>query len=75
MKPRARGGGPAAILCMTVSSAAFAQQFDPQTLKRLGISPEAAAYFSKTARFLPGVSRCAGGQRHGPGHDGRALQR
>ena len=42
---------------MTVSSAAFAQQFDPQTLKRLGISPEAAAYFSKTARFLPGVSR------------------
>ena len=58
MKPRAHAAaGLAAILCMTVSSAAFAQQFDPQTLKRLGISPEAAAYFSKTARFLPGVSR------------------
>lgn len=42
---------------MTVPAAAFAQQFDPQTLKRLGISPEAAAYFSKAARFLPGMAR------------------
>ena len=52
---------------MTVSSAAFAQQFDPQTLKRLGISPEAAAYFSKTARFRPASAGAPGGQRHGPG--------
>lgn len=47
----------AALVCMTASATAFAQQFDPQTLKRLGISPDAAAYFSKTSRFLPGVSR------------------
>lgn len=47
----------AACICMALPAAAFAQQFDPQTLQRLGISPEAAAYFSKTARFLPGTSR------------------
>ncbi|MPT25699.1 MAG: hypothetical protein E2602_02055 [Achromobacter sp.] len=49
--------GLAVLLSMMVSPAAFAQQFDPQTLRRLGISPETAAYFSKTARFLPGVTR------------------
>lgn len=49
--------GVAACIGMTVPAAAFAQQFDPQTLKRLGISPEAAAYFSKAARFLPGMAR------------------
>ncbi|RBL80610.1 hypothetical protein DDE05_50070 [Streptomyces cavourensis] len=49
--------GLAALVCMAAPATAFAQQFDPQTLKRLGISPEAAAYFSKTSRFLPGVSR------------------
>ncbi|MEB6664665.1 fimbria/pilus outer membrane usher protein [Achromobacter ruhlandii] len=49
--------GLAACICMALPAAAFAQQFDPQTLQRLGISPEAAAYFSKTARFLPGTSR------------------
>lgn len=49
--------GVAACIGMTVPGAAFAQQFDPQTLKRLGISPEAAAYFSKAARFLPGMAR------------------
>lgn len=49
--------GLAALVCMTAPATAFAQQFDPQTLKRLGISPDAAAYFSKTARFLPGTSR------------------
>lgn len=49
--------GLAACICWAVPAAAFAQQFDPQTLQRLGISPEAAAYFSKTARFLPGISR------------------
>ncbi|PCE27071.1 hypothetical protein BWP39_09805 [Paraburkholderia acidicola] len=48
--------GLAALVCMTAPATAFAQQFDTQTLKRLGISAEAAAYFSKTARFLPGTS-------------------
>ncbi|MBB1627544.1 fimbria/pilus outer membrane usher protein [Achromobacter sp. UMC71] len=49
--------GLAALIGMTACATAFAQQFDPQALKRLGISPEAAAYFSKTSRFLPGTSR------------------
>lgn len=55
--PAYAAAGLTALICMTFSAAAFAQQFDPQTLKRLGISPEAAAYFSTTARFLPGISR------------------
>ncbi|ALX85414.1 hypothetical protein APT56_20655 [Achromobacter denitrificans] len=49
--------GLAALIGMTASPTVCAQQFDPQTLKRLGISPEAAAYFSKSARFLPGTNR------------------
>ncbi|WP_186182713.1 fimbria/pilus outer membrane usher protein [Burkholderia gladioli] len=43
--------------CLLKPLVSPAQQFDPQTLKRLGISPEAAAYFSGTPRFLPGSTR------------------
>ena len=58
MRRRARGAADlAAIVGMMFTATAHAQQFDPQALQRLGISPEAAAYFSKAARFLPGVNR------------------
>lgn len=46
-----------ALACLEAPLASQAQQFDPQTLKRLGISAEAAAYFSGTPRFLPGTTR------------------
>ncbi|MFV7425493.1 fimbria/pilus outer membrane usher protein [Stenotrophomonas geniculata] len=48
--------GMATCACLAAPLAASGQEFDAQTLKRLGISPDTAAYFSKKSRFLPGIT-------------------